>query len=143
MEYQRKRDPLDPCPVEAVLEMISGKWKVRLLLLLSYGPHSFAQLRRGLPGIKQQVLSAQLAALVQHRIVDRNRRVTATGPSSIYSLTKLGQTLMPVLEEIAAWGDAHLRSQGVHWDRPTVEKTKTPQRNKKNLHPTGLMSAEV
>lgn len=32
MAYSRKRPSLDPCPVETVLAIISGKWKVRVLI---------------------------------------------------------------------------------------------------------------
>lgn len=122
MPYTRKRDPLDPCPVEAVFEMVAGKWKARLLLLLSYGPHTFSELRKAMPGIRQQVLSAQLTALADHRIIDRDRQMTPIGPSSIYRLTPLGKSLMPVLETVEAWGIAHLQSQGIHWTRHTTEK---------------------
>jgi len=142
MPYTRKRDPLDPCPVEAVFEMVAGKWKARLLLLLSYGPHSFSELRKALPGIRQQVLSAQLNALVHHGIADRNRQIARAGPSSIYTLTVLGKSLMPVLEAVEAWGIAHLQSQGIHWTRHTVKKQDSTHARAKNTHPSNRMSVE-
>jgi DNA-binding HxlR family transcriptional regulator len=126
--------------------MVAGKWKARLLLLLSYGPHSFSELRRALPGIRQQVLSAQLTALVEHGIADRERQIGPAGPSSLYSLTALGESLMPVLETVEAWGIAHLQSRGIHWTRHAAEKKLSGQRTKRtranNLHPSNRMPAE-
>ena len=41
MAYQRKRPAPDPCPVETVLKIVSGKWKVRVLHLPSLDELSF------------------------------------------------------------------------------------------------------
>jgi DNA-binding HxlR family transcriptional regulator len=120
MHYQRKRDPLDPCPVELVVDIVGGKWKARILLLVSLRPHSFAELRRALPKITQQVLSAQLRSLTEHGILQQERAGGSHGPRSIYSLTPLGEDLMPVLEVVAAWGEARLREQGLQWMRPAA-----------------------
>ncbi len=115
MPYEPKRDPLDPCPVELVIEMIGGKWKARVIHLLLAREFSFAELRRALPGVTQQVLSGQLAAMVNHGIVSRRRLDYGTSPRSIYSLSELGNTLVPVLQRMGAWGEQRLREQGFPW----------------------------
>jgi DNA-binding HxlR family transcriptional regulator len=115
MAYERKRDALDPCPVELVLEMIGGKWKARVIYLLLARECSFAQLRRALPGITQQVLSAQLSAMVDHGIVSRRQIVHGAATRSIYSLSELGTSLVPVLQRMSAWGEQRLAEQGFHW----------------------------
>lgn len=118
--YRHKRDPLDPCPVELVLDIIAGKWKVRILLLLSLAPHTFAELRRRLPGIKQQVLATQLQALVADRIISHQRVATPAPGHSLYRLAPLGESLFPVLEAMADWGRDRLREQGIDWTPPCL-----------------------
>lgn len=117
MRYQRKRAPLDPCPVEEVLEIIGGKWKTRILYLLATQSLTFAELRRALPGITQQVLADQVRALGRDRIVNR-QRITAGKTYSRYSLTEEGRSLIPVLCLVADWGRRRLSARGVNWDSP-------------------------
>jgi DNA-binding HxlR family transcriptional regulator len=119
MAYQPKRPALDPCPVEEVVGMVGGKWKARLLLILSFGPIAFAPLRRSLPGISQQVLSTQLQALMDDGLVAREAS-GADGGGSLYSLTATGLDLMPVLNAVAAWGETRLRERGEKWVRPVA-----------------------
>lgn len=115
MVYQPKRAPLDPCPVEEVVGLIGGKWKARLLLALSQRQAGFAELRRALPGITQQVLSAQLQALVNDGLV--RREAPLLGAGGPYSLTQTGLSLMPVMKCVAAWGESRLRERGEVWVR--------------------------
>jgi len=118
MPYEPKRPPLDPCPVEEVLAVIGGKWKTRILYLIAMEPQSFGSLRRGLPGIKQQVLSAQLKALTSDGIL--NRDLTALGKRrfSRYTLTPEGLALIPLLCALADWGTTRLHSRGILWGSP-------------------------
>lgn len=118
MPYQPKRPAQDPCPVEAVLEIIGGKWKARILLQVSMRPCPFAALRRALPGISQQVLSAQLQSLIENGVVERAIVDPQMDRGVRYRLTATGEGLVLVLERIAAWGDARLRERGLMWERP-------------------------
>ena len=49
------------CEVEHLLAVIGGKWKVLILRELFNGPRRHNQLCRALPGIRQKVLTAQIA----------------------------------------------------------------------------------
>jgi DNA-binding HxlR family transcriptional regulator len=118
MPYERKREPLDPCPVEEVLELIAGKWKARILYLIGMRPQTFAELRRGLPGITQQVLAEQLRALVGDGIVNRERTIRGNRVFSLYALTGEGESLMPLLNELSLWGTRRLRDRGIVWEAP-------------------------
>jgi DNA-binding HxlR family transcriptional regulator len=51
--------------------MISGRWKLEILWLLSHGTHRFGELKRGLPGITQHMLTAQLRALEKDGLIKR------------------------------------------------------------------------
>jgi DNA-binding HxlR family transcriptional regulator len=126
MPYQAKRAPLEPCPVEEVVAIIAGKWKARILYLLSLEPHSFAELKRGLRGIRQQVLAAQLKGLVQDGIVGQERVVSGKTGFSRYSLTEEGVRLIPVLTVISDWGQSRLRLRGVVWTPPSLNRKRRP-----------------
>jgi hypothetical protein len=48
------------CPVQASINVLSGKWKVQILWHLSFGPRRFAEIRKKLPKISEKVLTDQL-----------------------------------------------------------------------------------
>lgn len=113
MAYQPKREPLGPCPVELVIAIVGGKWKARILESLEQKEKTFADLRRSLPGVTQQVLTAQLRGLERDRIVQREQTSNERGPCSVYSLAERGRSLLPVLHVVAAWGTDELRKAGL------------------------------
>lgn len=115
MAYERKRPALDACPVEEVLAVVGGKWKARILYQVAQTPQTFAELRRGLPGITQQVLSEQLRGLESDGIVSRRRTELGKTGFSRYTLTAEGQSLMPVLEAVSQWGIGRLARRGIDW----------------------------
>ncbi len=118
MPYERKRPPMDPCPVEEVLQVIGGKWKTRILYLIAMQPQTFGSLRRGLPGIKQQVLAGQLKALTDDGVVNRERTVLGNKQFSRYTLTGEGSALIPLLCALSDWGQSRLRARGIVWNAP-------------------------
>ena len=118
MTYSPKRPPLDPCPVEAVIAIVAGKWKARILLELSGEPLTFGRLKRALPGVTQQVLSAQLRGLERDGIVSRTPVGPAPLDGSLYALTVEGRSLIPVLDRVAEWGLDRLERAGLAWRAP-------------------------
>lgn len=103
----RKTHPLNECPLNAALEVIGGRWKVKVLSWLAEYPHHYGALCEHLPGISRKVLTQQLRELIADGIVKRD--VTGDVPAPvIYSLTDYGRTLLPMLESIRAWGARHV-----------------------------------
>jgi DNA-binding HxlR family transcriptional regulator len=51
--------------------MINGRWKLEILWLLNHGTRRFGELKRGLPGITQHMLTAQLRALERDGLIKR------------------------------------------------------------------------
>lgn len=97
------------CPVEASLEMLSGKWKGRILWKLYNTPTMrFGELRRSLGLITEKMLAQQLRELESLGLIKRHiyREVP---PKVEYSLTEFGKTLGPILDKFAEWGVAHLK----------------------------------
>ncbi|MGY4416924.1 DNA-binding HxlR family transcriptional regulator [Bradyrhizobium sp. LB7.1] len=91
------------CSVEATLDLIDGKWKGVILYHLQDGTQRFGELRRRVPGITQRMLTKQLRALEEDKLVIR--KVYAEVPPRVeYSLSDLGESLKPVIDILKAWG---------------------------------------
>lgn len=97
-------DRIHICPVETCMELLSGKWKPRILWKLhQHGVVRFGQLKRGMPEITAKMLTQQLRELEQDGLI--TRRVYAEVPPKVeYSLSPFGETLKPILDNIARWG---------------------------------------
>lgn len=99
------------CPVKATMEIIGGKWKPIILYYLKEGMQRFGELQRLIPHITKKMLTQQLRELERDEIVVR--KVYAEVPPKVeYSLSKHGQSLKPVLEQMAVWGNTHRLKHG-------------------------------
>ena len=119
MPYRRKRPALDPCPVETVLAIVAGKWKVRVLYLLSLDELSFGELRSSIGGVRQQVLSSLLRDLITDGAIWHRKE---TPERSTYGLTPKGRKLVVLLTPLAEWGIHLLAEQGATWQPPAPQR---------------------
>ncbi|AGK98958.1 winged helix-turn-helix transcriptional regulator [Clostridium pasteurianum] len=90
--------------VEVTLEVLSGKWKVLILLNLSeHKVIRFNEFKRLIPDITQKMLSQQLRDLNENGLV--NKTIYNQVPPMVeYSLTKIGTDLIPILKSMDKWG---------------------------------------
>ncbi|HEY8577216.1 MAG TPA: helix-turn-helix domain-containing protein [Devosia sp.] len=94
--------PLSDCPVRGVLDKISDKWSMLLVMTLASGPKRFNQLRREVPDISQKMLTQTLRDLQRDGMVAR--RVFDTKPPSVeYRLTELGQSIIVPFGQLIHW----------------------------------------
>lgn len=108
------------CPVEFTLDVIGGKWKCVLLYHLIEGPRRFNELRRIVPTITQRMLTLQLRELEQDGIL--HREVHQQVPPKVeYSLTQLGETLVPIVLQLREWGLANKDLRDGEWRRQPSE----------------------
>jgi DNA-binding HxlR family transcriptional regulator len=98
------------CPVNALLDVIGGKWKPLILFYLLKGTQRFGDLRRAIPLVTQQSLTLQLRELEAAGIVRRYSYNTAQ-PRVEYELTELGHSLQPLMEMAIEWGKRYLAAQ--------------------------------
>ena len=129
MTYNRKLPALDSCPVEAVLTIVSGKWKVRVLYLLSLDDLSFSEIRYSVGDVSQQVLSSVLKEFIESGVVRRSG--TASPKQFRYGLTAKGRELVALLMPLAAWGSKLLSQSGANWKPPEIRRR--PQREDRRL----------
>ena len=92
--------------VRDTLYVLSGKWKLPIIIALSSGPSRFKDLQRSLQDITPKILSKELKELELNEFVTRT--VYATSPVTVeYALTKYSQSLNKVIEEMREWGLQH------------------------------------
>ncbi|RYE53088.1 MAG: transcriptional regulator [Rhizobiaceae bacterium] len=99
------------CPALVTIQLVSGKWKTRILWHLRLGSAGFGELRRALPGISAKVLTEHLDELVGDGLVARSQNLDSNVVRSAYSYTDYGLTLIPVLDALGYWGLAHAERQ--------------------------------
>lgn len=97
------------CPIVYALSVIGQKWKIPILWhLADEGTLRYNELKRGVHGITNIMLTKSLQELEQHGLVHREQFDTVP-PKVEYSLTEHGQTLVPLLREFDAWGRLQMR----------------------------------
>ncbi len=93
-------------PVTDALYILSGKWKLPILIALRFGHKRFGELAKGIPKITERMLSKELRTLEQNKLVKRT--VYNTIPVTVeYELTEYGYSLDNVIEALYQWGTAH------------------------------------
>ncbi len=92
--------------VKDALYVLSGKWKLPLILTLSNGPLRFKEIQRALGEITPKILSKELKELELNEFVER--KVFSTVPVTVlYELTPYSKSLDKVLDELRNWGLQH------------------------------------
>ncbi len=93
-------------PVRDALEVLSGKWKLPIIISLMFGNKRFSQIAKEIPNITDKMLSKELRDLEANCLV--KRKVYDSIPVIVeYSLTEYGHSLKPVIEVLRNWGEAH------------------------------------
>ena len=95
----------DACGAALAMDVVGERWAMLVVRELLFGPKRFTDLREGLPGISQNVLSQRLRELEGSGVVLRTR----LGPpvtALVYELSPRGYQLEPTLLALARWGAA-------------------------------------
>jgi len=95
------------CPARTVLDHVSSKWAVLVLVALRREPHRFSALRRAVGGVSEKMLAQTLRTLETDGFVHREV-ATTTPPQVTYSLTALGEELTAHLTGLLDWIDTRL-----------------------------------
>ncbi len=85
------------------LEVIQGKWRVPIIISLSFGSKRFGAIKRDIADISPKMLSKELKELETNQLISRNQFDTM--PVVVeYSLTPFRQSTRGLLEELLKWG---------------------------------------
>ena len=89
------------------LSLINGKYKMTILYtLMEFKVVRFNEMKKYIGGISYKTLSATLKELEADRLINR-KEYPQIPPKVEYSLTKRGESLIPILDGMCEWGDKH------------------------------------
>jgi DNA-binding HxlR family transcriptional regulator len=93
-------------PVKDALDALHGRWKIPIIIAVSFGSKRFNEIAREIPGITDKTLSKELKDLELNQLVSRT--VINSFPLRVeYAITAHGRTLKNVMTELRSWGRAH------------------------------------
>ena len=95
-------------PVRDALEVLSGRWKIPIIILLTFGNKRFKQIVNEISGLTDKSLSKELKDMEANKLIKRT--VYDTFPPRVeYSITEHGRSLEKVVTELRNWGVEHRR----------------------------------
>jgi DNA-binding HxlR family transcriptional regulator len=100
------KDELPACPVATMVELIGNKWKLLIIRNLLVREYRFGELRKGVPGISQKVLTDNLRALEADGLITRTV-YPEVPPRVEYALSDLGNSLRPLFKSMEDWGNSY------------------------------------
>jgi DNA-binding HxlR family transcriptional regulator len=92
--------------IAGAMEIIGNKWTALILRDLAGGPKRFSTLEKSVGNINPRTLSQRLDDLEAHAIISK-ASYAEVPPRIEYTLTEKGEDLVPVLKQMAAWGDKY------------------------------------
>lgn len=111
-KYKKKLDDDIRCPLEYGLMLFGGKWKSRIICVLSAQEKlRYSELRREMYNITDAVLASTLKDLMEAGIIAR-KSYDEIPPRVEYSLTQKGQSVVPILQSICEWSGIFYKEEG-------------------------------
>lgn len=93
-------------PIRDALDILNGKWKLPIIVALTFGEKRFSEIAKEIDGITDRMLSKELQDLVTNGLVKRT--VEDTFPVKVtYALTPHSKSLDEVIEALRKWGLLH------------------------------------
>src|SRR5919205_2757192 len=109
----------DACPVREVLDRVSGKWSVQILVAAAHGPIRFTELERSIEGISRRMLTLTLRNLERDGLLTRTVHPTVP-PRVEYELTPVARELHETLLRLTDWAErnrVHIAESRASYDR--------------------------
>ena len=104
-----KKELFGRCPYVTAQKVLTGKWSMYIMYLLSDGPVRFNELQRRMPEeMTHTTLSRQLKTLEVEGLIVRTE-YQQIPPRVEYSLSEIGQKFKSVLSALEAWGNEYIQ----------------------------------
>lgn len=103
------KDELPECPVATTVQLIGSKWKLLIMRNLLERPWRFNELKKGLDGISQKVLTDSLRSMEADGIITRTV-YPEVPPRVEYALSDIGESMRPILTAMQKWGEDYKAS---------------------------------
>ena len=120
-----RKAPRTDRAIDVAMSVIEGRWKTFIISTLASNgaPMRFNQLISKVDGISPRIFTLQLKELESDGIILRN--VRSTSPKYVeYSLTEKGESLLPILEQLADWGMKNMTGEILAFSETVVEPDK-------------------
>jgi DNA-binding HxlR family transcriptional regulator len=95
------------CRNREVLDIVADKWSLLVVRNLRDSPRRFTELKRGIDGISQRMLTLTLRNLERDGILTRTVH-NVMPPNVSYQLTPMGTTLLEATAPLMDWSIRHL-----------------------------------
>ena len=95
------------CPSRAILQHMTSRWGILVLIALESGTHRFSELRRKIGGVSERMLAQTLQCLEGDGLIDRVA-YDVVPPHVEYSLTPLGTEAAEKVRLLADWIEHNL-----------------------------------
>ncbi len=90
------------CPSRTILNHVTSRWGVLVLVALMEGTHRFSELRRKVGGVSEKMLAQTLQCLEKDGFVKRVS-LPVVPPHVEYTLTSMGEEVSHKVESLADW----------------------------------------
>ncbi len=110
-------------PVDYVLQLIGGTWKVPVLWRLRKKPLRYTELEKDIPHISQKMLTKALKELETGGLISKTVYAEVP-PKVIYELSAKGEKMIPLIESIRNYGIELLKENGIDYDKMIKEERK-------------------
>lgn len=95
------------CPIATTLDLLGDRWSMLLIRDMLIGKARFGEFLASPEGIPTNILASRLRQLEEAGLVEK--RPYQTRPERFeYALTKQGEALLPVLQEVCRWANAYI-----------------------------------
>lgn len=109
--YKPKYEKDIRCPLEYGLDIFGGKWKSRVICVLSEVENMrYTQIRKEMGNVTDAVLASTLKELVTDCIVERIQ-YNEIPPRVEYALTEKGLSVVPILQNICLWSGMYHKDE--------------------------------
>lgn len=100
------------CSLLLTMDLVGGKWKLRILWHIMHGDNRFSLLQKGIPDITEKMLTTQLRDLEETGLI--SRKVICEKPLNVqYALTTEYVQLEQIIEALCDFSKAYGEKNGI------------------------------
>ncbi|MEO0561162.1 MAG: helix-turn-helix domain-containing protein [Chloroflexota bacterium] len=101
---------VEACPSREVLARLGEKWSALIIARLAGEPLRFTDLSQQVEGISKKMLTQTLRNLERDGFVERRPAGSQRTAQVYYSLTSVGDSVLPIVLSAKQWAEAHFEA---------------------------------